>query len=78
DIESERNNYAEVLGLVEVMDHGWILTLADPSGAQQISLMTRDPTAPDQSPGFHRGRGYRCRVRQCPRQGLGHRAWAPG
>lgn len=46
DIDSERNNYAEVLELVEVMDHGWILTLADVSGGQQISLMTRDPTAP--------------------------------
>lgn len=29
------------------MDHGWIVTLADPSDpSSQISLMTRDETAP--------------------------------
>jgi catechol 2,3-dioxygenase-like lactoylglutathione lyase family enzyme len=39
--------YGEVLGLQPVMDHGWIVTLADPErpGAQ-ISLMTHDETAP--------------------------------
>lgn len=39
--------YGEVLGLQPVMDHGWILTLANPErpGAQ-ISLMTHDATAP--------------------------------
>ena len=39
--------YSEVLGLQPVMDHGWILTLADPErpGAQ-LSLMTHDETAP--------------------------------
>jgi hypothetical protein len=36
-----------VLGLQPVMDHGWIITLADPErpGAQ-ISLITHDATAP--------------------------------
>jgi len=39
--------YSEVLGLQPVMDHGWILTLADPErpGAQ-LSPMTHDETAP--------------------------------
>ena len=39
--------YVGVLGLEPVMDHGWIVTLADPSNASaQISLMTHDATAP--------------------------------
>ncbi|MYS24863.1 Glyoxalase/Bleomycin resistance protein/Dioxygenase superfamily protein [Streptomyces sp. DvalAA-14] len=36
-----------LLGFEEVMNHGWIITLAsteDP--AVQVSLLTRDPTAP--------------------------------
>lgn len=39
--------YVDVLGLRPVMDHGWIVTLADPQrpGAQ-ISLLTHDATAP--------------------------------
>ena len=39
--------YGEVLGLHPVMDHGWIVTLADPErpGAQ-LSVMTHDDTAP--------------------------------
>ncbi|MER8235478.1 VOC family protein [Streptomyces sp. NPDC101490] len=36
-----------LLGFEEVMDHGWIRTLASPSApTAQISLMTRDLTAP--------------------------------
>ncbi|MEW1698463.1 VOC family protein [Streptomyces sp. NPDC093249] len=36
-----------LLGFEEVMDHGWIRTLASPSSpTAQISLMTRDLTAP--------------------------------
>jgi uncharacterized glyoxalase superfamily protein PhnB len=36
-----------VLGLRPVMDHGWIMTLADPDRpAVQLSLMTHDATAP--------------------------------
>lgn len=39
--------YGDVLGLQSVMDHGWIVTLADRDrpGAQ-ISLVTHDETAP--------------------------------
>ena len=39
--------YSDVLGLQPVMDHGWIVTLADPEqpGAQ-LNLMTHDETAP--------------------------------
>lgn len=39
--------YAEVLGLVPVMDHGWIVTLAAPGRpGVQLNLMTHDKTAP--------------------------------
>lgn len=39
--------YGQVLGLQPVMDHGWIVTLADPlQPRSQISLMTHDETAP--------------------------------
>lgn len=39
--------YTEVFGLQPVMDHGWIVTLADPDRPiAQISLMTHDQTAP--------------------------------
>jgi catechol 2,3-dioxygenase-like lactoylglutathione lyase family enzyme len=46
DIDRERKHYARVLGLSEVMNHGWIVTLAGDDGTRQISLMTRDQTAP--------------------------------
>jgi catechol 2,3-dioxygenase-like lactoylglutathione lyase family enzyme len=45
DLEGARGAYVETLGLAEVMNHGWILTLADDAG-RQISLMTSDLTAP--------------------------------
>jgi catechol 2,3-dioxygenase-like lactoylglutathione lyase family enzyme len=39
--------YRDVLGLQPVMDHGWIVTLADPERPSvQVSLMTHDATAP--------------------------------
>jgi len=39
--------YQRVLGLEPVMDHGWIVTLADPQRpSAQLSLMTHDETAP--------------------------------
>lgn len=39
--------YGNVLGLQPVMDHGWIVTLADPKRpGVQVSLMIRDATAP--------------------------------
>lgn len=38
--------YVDVLGLEVVMDHGWIVTLSDPSRPEvQLSLMTHDATA---------------------------------
>jgi catechol 2,3-dioxygenase-like lactoylglutathione lyase family enzyme len=45
DLAVARDAYANVLGLVEVMNHGWIVTLAKEDGSQQISLMTNDLTA---------------------------------
>lgn len=45
DLNVARAAYVETLGLTEVMNHGWILTLADDDG-RQISLMTSDLTAP--------------------------------
>jgi catechol 2,3-dioxygenase-like lactoylglutathione lyase family enzyme len=46
-LEAAKGSYGDLLGLRPVMDHGWIVTLADPGrpGAQ-ISLMTHDATAP--------------------------------
>jgi len=39
--------YARVLGLQVVMDHGWIVTLADRDRPEvQLSIMTDDATAP--------------------------------
>ncbi|WP_306856077.1 VOC family protein [Amycolatopsis roodepoortensis] len=36
-----------MLGFEVVMDHGWIVTLADPERPEvQLSLMTHDETAP--------------------------------
>ncbi|NLU81357.1 VOC family protein [Rhodococcus sp. HNM0569] len=46
DLDSARQHYTHVLGLVEVMNHGWIVTLADADGRNQVSLMTTDATAP--------------------------------
>ncbi len=47
DLEQTRDFYVAVLGLQVVMDHGWIVTLADPADPRvQISLMTHDATAP--------------------------------
>lgn len=45
DIEATRDAYATTLGLAEVMNHGWIVTLADAEHRHQISLMTKDQTA---------------------------------
>jgi catechol 2,3-dioxygenase-like lactoylglutathione lyase family enzyme len=38
--------YKRILGLREVMNHGWIVTLADDEHRHQLSLMTKDATAP--------------------------------
>lgn len=45
DIEATRDAYVATLGLTEVMNHGWIVTLADAAHRHQISLMTEDQTA---------------------------------
>ncbi|MCT7657592.1 VOC family protein [Mycobacterium deserti] len=46
DLEATRDAYVRVLGLREVMNHGWIVTLADDGHRHQLSLMTKDATAP--------------------------------
>lgn len=43
-LEAERDLYVSTLGFREVMNHGWIITLADASG-RQVSLITKDLTA---------------------------------
>ncbi|MFF7725881.1 VOC family protein [Streptomyces sp. NPDC008001] len=43
----ESREFYGLLGFKEVMNHGWIMTLASPtSPAAQISVMTSDKTAP--------------------------------
>ncbi|GAA1726275.1 VOC family protein [Aeromicrobium alkaliterrae] len=44
DISVAVRQHRDVLGLEVVMDHGWIVTLADADG-HQLSLMTGDATA---------------------------------
>jgi catechol 2,3-dioxygenase-like lactoylglutathione lyase family enzyme len=46
DLEATRDLYVRLLGLREVMNHGWIVTLADDDLRHQVSLMTEDATAP--------------------------------
>jgi len=46
DLEASRDAYVAALGLREVMNHGWIVTLADDALDHQVSLMTQDATAP--------------------------------
>jgi len=45
DVEAARDAYVQVLGLREVMNLGWIVTLADDELRHQVSLMTKDATA---------------------------------
>ncbi|MBO2465733.1 VOC family protein [Actinomadura violacea] len=43
----ENSEFYGVLGFEEVMDHGWIMTLASPEvPAAQVSFMSADRTAP--------------------------------
>jgi uncharacterized glyoxalase superfamily protein PhnB len=43
----ESREFYGLLGFEEVMNHGWIMTLASPSSpAAQVSIMTSDKTAP--------------------------------
>lgn len=46
DLGTTRDAYVGVLGLREVMNLGWIVTLADDELRHQVSLMTKDATAP--------------------------------
>lgn len=46
DLRAATAFYAQVLGMEIVMDHGWIVTLADPDRPEaQLSLMTHDASA---------------------------------
>jgi catechol 2,3-dioxygenase-like lactoylglutathione lyase family enzyme len=45
DLPAAVAGHVSVLGLRVVMDHGWIVTLADDAG-HQLSLMTTDATGP--------------------------------
>lgn len=46
-LEAAKDFYGEVFGFETAMDHGWIVTLADPGNPTvQLSLMTHDETAP--------------------------------
>jgi catechol 2,3-dioxygenase-like lactoylglutathione lyase family enzyme len=46
DLEAARDAYVRALGLREVMNLGWVVTLADDDLRHQVSLMTKDKTAP--------------------------------
>lgn len=45
DLATAVREHSSLLGLEPVMDHGWIVTLADDTG-HQLSLMTQDASAP--------------------------------
>lgn len=45
ELEQAVAQHVEVLGMTVLMDHGWITTLGDDQG-HQLSVMTRDATAP--------------------------------
>lgn len=46
DLRRTVDEYVAALGLEVVMDHGWIVTLADAEG-RQLNLLTADATAPE-------------------------------
>lgn len=47
ELEPTIRLFTEIMGFEVVMDHGWIVTLADPADmSKQLSVMTRDATAP--------------------------------
>lgn len=45
DLSAAVREHTEILGLEVVMDHGWIVTLADADG-HQLSPIAQDATAP--------------------------------
>lgn len=47
DVRASAEFYSGLLGLEQVMDHGWIVTLADPDDpARQLSVASHDESAP--------------------------------
>jgi catechol 2,3-dioxygenase-like lactoylglutathione lyase family enzyme len=46
DLDAAVDAYVRIIGLREVMNLGWVVTLADDELRHQVSLMTRDATAP--------------------------------
>lgn len=46
DLPAATAEHQAITGLEVLMDHGWIVTLGAPDGTAQLSLMTRDRTAP--------------------------------
>lgn len=46
DLPAAVAEYQAITGLGVLMDHGWIVTLGADDGTAQLSLMTRDRTAP--------------------------------
>ncbi len=46
ELEPTVRLFTEIMGFEVVMDHGWIVTLADPADmSKQLSVMTRDGSA---------------------------------
>ncbi len=81
DLDASRDAYVSILGLREVMNHGWIVTLAGDELRHQVSLMTKDATAPvnptvsievDDVDAAYEGlstRGWRSSIRSATRSG---------
>lgn len=46
DLSEAVRQYRTITGLQVLMDHGWIATLGAADGTAQLSLMTRDRSAP--------------------------------
>ncbi len=46
DLDAAIAEHVSVLGLEVVMNHGWIATLANSDHSCQVSVMTKDQTAP--------------------------------
>lgn len=47
NLDAARQQYVDVLGMEVVMDHGWVVTLAEPGNPNiQLNLMTKDASAP--------------------------------
>ena len=81
DLDAAREAYVRTFGLRAVMNHGWIVTLADDELRHQVSLMTKDATAPVNPECVHRGRRRRRRLpgrgrrRAADRASIERRGW---